>query len=238
MFRGRLIREANIPEANMLTQEILLQIAPGAKADVVAALLQLEPVLHDKYEINTPLRMAHFLAQTGHESAGFTATVENLNYRVQALTATFGSRITAAQAAQYGRNDATGQRANQVEIANIVYGGTWGAKNLGNTQPGDGSRFIGRGLIQVTGRSNYTAAATVIGKSLDDTVTYFATPDGAVESSAWFWTAKGLNDLADDDDIDQITGVINGGTSGLADRQAYLARAKAALGPGTAQAVA
>jgi putative chitinase len=214
----------------MLTQEILNQIAPRAKADVVAALLLEEPVLNDKYAIDTPLRMAHFLAQTGHESAGFTAIVENLNYRVQALTATFGSRITAEQAAQYGRNDATGQKANQTEIANIVYGGSWGARNLGNTQPGDGSKFLGRGLIQVTGRSNYTAAATVIGKSLDDTVTYFATPDGAVESAAWFWTAHKLNALADDDNIEQITRVINGGTAGLDDREAYLARAKAALG--------
>jgi putative chitinase len=222
----------------MLTREIVTQIAPGAKADVVAALLQQEPVLNGKYAINTALRMAHFLAQTGHESAGFTAIVENLNYRVQALTATFGSRITPDQAARYGRNDATGQKANQTEIANIVYGGPWGAKNLGNTQPGDGSKFLGRGLIQVTGRSNYTAAAAVIGKSLDDTVTYFATPDGAVESAAWFWTAHKLNDLADDDNIQQITRVINGGTAGLDDRQAYLARARAALGVDTAGAVA
>jgi putative chitinase len=214
----------------MLTQEILSKIAANAKADVVAALLHQEPVLNDKYAINTPLRMAHFLAQTGHESAGFTAIVENLNYRVQALTATFGSRITAAQAAQFGRDDATGQRANQTEIANIVYGGSWGARNLGNTQPGDGSKFLGRGLIQVTGRSNYTAAATIIVKSLDDTVTYFATPDGAVESAAWFWTAHKLNALADDNNIEQITRVINGGTAGLDDREAYLARAKAALG--------
>jgi putative chitinase len=88
---------------------------------------------------------------------------------------------------------------------------------------------MGRGLIQVTGRSNYTAAATVIGKSLDDTVPYFGTPDGAVETAAWFWSARGLNALADDDDIERITRVINGGTNGLPDRRAYLARAKAAL---------
>ena len=90
----------------------------------------------------------------------------------------------------------------------------------------------------MTGRSNYTAAATVIGRLLDDTVTYFATPDGAVKSAAWFWTAHKLNALADDDNIEQITRVINGGTSGLDDRRAYLARAKAALSPDTAGAVA
>jgi putative chitinase len=213
----------------MLTREILSRIAPRAKPEIVEALLRQEPVLNQKYAINTPLRMAHFLAQTGHESAGFTATVENLNYRVQALTAKFGSRITAAQAARHGRNDATGQKANQAEIANIAYGGAWGAKNLGNTEPGDGSAFIGRGLIQVTGRANYTAAAATIGKSLDEAVAYFATPDGAVESAAWFWTARNLNDLADDDDIERITRVINGSTSELAERRAYLARAKAAL---------
>ena len=75
----------------MLTQEILNQIAPHAKANVAAALLQMEPMLNQKYAINTLLRMAHFLAQTGHESAGFTTILENLNYRVQALTQTFGS---------------------------------------------------------------------------------------------------------------------------------------------------
>jgi putative chitinase len=213
----------------MLTQEILNKIAPDAKPDLVAALLEQEPVLNAKYAIDTPLRMAHFLAQTGHESGGFRTIVENLNYRVQALTATFGSRITAAQAAQYGRNDATGQKANQTAIADIVYGGAWGAKNLGNTQPGDGARFIGRGLIQITGRSNYTAASKVVDKALDETVTYFATPDGAVESAAWFWTARNLNALADDDDIVRITRAINGGTNGMDDRRAYLARAKAAL---------
>lgn len=220
----------------MLTKEILNQIAPHAHADLVAALLDREPVLNEKYAINTPLRLAHFLAQTGHESGGFTTAVENLNYSVQALTATFGSRITAGQAAQYGRNDATGQKANQTEIANIVYGGTWGVKNLGNTQPGDGSEFIGRGLIQVTGRANYTAAAAVIGKTLGDTVSYFATPDGAVELAAWFWLAHKLNDPADDDDVETVTAAINPGMAGLDDRKAYLARAKAALG--VAEAVA
>lgn len=220
----------------MLTQEILNQIAPRAKPEVAAALLPQEPVLNQKYAINTPLRMAHFLAQTGHESAGFTAIVENLNYRVQALTATFGSRITAEQAARHGRNDASGQKANQAEIANVVYGGAWGVKNLGNTQPGDGSAFIGRGLIQVTGRANYTAAAAVIGKPLDEAVAYFTTPDGAVESAAWFWSARKLNALADADDVERITRVINGGTFGLAERRELLARAKAALAAaGTAQ---
>jgi putative chitinase len=229
-------RTGIIQEVNILTQEILKKIAPGARADVVAALLKQETALSEKYSIDTVLRMAHFLAQTAQESAGFTATQENLNYRVQALKATFGSRITAAQAARVGRNDATGQKANQAAIADIVYGGAWGAKNLGNTQSGDGSKFIGRGLIQITGRSNYIAAAKVIRKSLDDVIAYLETPDGAVESAAWFWNSHKLNDLADDKDIDQITKVITGGDIGLADRKNYLKRATAALPAGLAVA--
>jgi putative chitinase len=137
----------------------LQKLAPGGKPEILGAIAELAPVLAEKYGINTPLRMAHFLAQTAHESGEFKVVEENLNYKTTALTAMFGSRITAEQAGKVGRNDATGQKADQAAIANIIYGGAWGAKNLGNTEEGDGTKFKGRGVIQLTGRANYTAFA-------------------------------------------------------------------------------
>ncbi|MEN9928309.1 MAG: hypothetical protein RLZZ231_230, partial [Bacteroidota bacterium] len=109
-----------------------------------------------KYAINTPKRIAHFLAQIHEETGGFVKLSENLNYSPAGLMKTFGTnQISPAQANQYGRM--VNRKANQEAIANIVYGGEWGKKNLGNTQVGDGWRFRGRGLIQITGRANYQA---------------------------------------------------------------------------------
>jgi putative chitinase len=106
------------------------------------------------YDITTPQRVAGFLSQIGHESGGLSSLQENLNYSVDAILKLFGRhRISEADARLYGRT-AT-QKANQKALADILYGGEFGRKNLGNTEPGDGSRFIGRGLKQLTGRSNY-----------------------------------------------------------------------------------
>lgn len=214
----------------MLTDAILKQIAPNARQDIVDALIAQEPVLIATYAINSARRLAHFLAQTAHESGGFRTIVENLNYSVQALTSLFGTaRISAGQAAQFGRNDAIHQPANQQAIANTIYGGTWGARNLGNTDAGDGWTFRGRGLIQVTGRSNYAAFAKSLSKTLDEAVNELETPAGAVISAGWFWDAHKLNPIADTDNITNVTHPINAGLAGLADRQRYLDAAKAAL---------
>lgn len=174
--------------------------------------------------------MAHFLAQTAHESSEFKVVEENLNYKTTVLTAMFGSRITAEQAGKVGRNDATGQKADQAAIANIIYGGVWGAKNLGNTKEGDGAKFKGRGVIQLTGRANYTAFAKAKGISIDEATEYLKTPQGAVESAAWFWGSRGLNALADSDDITAVTKKVNGGTLGIEHRTKLLNRAKSVLG--------
>lgn len=179
-----------------------------------------------EYGITTQRRVAQWLAQVGHESGDLRRTEENLNYQVSALTKLFGRRITVADAARLGRNDATGQRANQEAIANIIYGGEWGRRNLGNTQPGDGWKFRGRGLIQVTGRSNYDACSWALYDEaiLLEEPEILAEPDGAVRSACWFWNSRNLNDLADDQNTGAVTRVINGGTNGLADRQARYSR--------------
>ena len=214
----------------MVTIDQLKQLAPAGKPEILNAIAELAVTLATQYGINTPLRMAHFLAQTGHESGDFKVVEENLNYKNTALTAMFGSRITADQANKVGRNDATGQKADQAAIANIIYGGAWGAKNLGNTEEGDGSKFKGRGVIQLTGRANYTNFAKAKGISVDEAAEYLKTPQGAVESAAWFWKSRGLNELADSDDIRAVTKKVNGGDLGLDHRSQLLAKAKSLLG--------
>lgn len=180
--------------------------------------------LLNNYGVNTPLRLAHFFAQIDHES-GLKPVKENLNYSVKGLLDTFGRhRISEEQARSYGRSRT--QRANQTMIANIVYGGTWGAKNLGNNQPEDGSRFIGRGFIQITGRSNYLVL------SKDTKIDYIKNPDlllteaDAMISALWFWSKNNLNRLADADDVRQVTRRINGGFNGLQHRTQLLIKYK------------
>lgn len=174
--------------------------------------------LLEKYEVNTPFRLAHFFAQIHHESANFTRLQENLNYSVDGLIKTFGRhRITEAQARQFGRTPK--QRANQEAIANILYGGEFGRRNLGNTQVGDGFRFRGRGYKQITGRANYSKLSKDVG------IDYLNNPDwllreaDAMLSALWFWKSNDCNDFADKDDVVGLTRVINGGRIGLAERQ-------------------
>ena len=176
------------------------------------------------FQISTPLRQAHFLAQTGHESAGFLKVEEGLNYSENALTAMFGKRITAEQARAYGRNAM--HPANQKMIASIIYANRNGN---GDINSGDGYRYRGRGLIQITGKANYEALVKQLGA---DVVT---NPDlllgyrfAAMSAAAW-WKNHGLNELADSDDVTRITRVINGGTNGLDDRKSRLSKSKGIL---------
>lgn len=153
--------------------------------------------------------MAAFLAQIAHESGGFNFVQEGLNYSAQGLMKTWPRRFpTLASARPYARNPE--------KIANKVY-----ANRMGNgpESSGDGFKFRGRGLIQLTGRDNYTRFARSIGRTLDQTVAYLETPEGAVASAAWFWDINKLNVYADKDDFVGLTRRINGGTIGLADRK-------------------
>jgi len=203
----------------MLTAETLHKCFPKANKDSLNKYTAALVAACKEFEINTPKRIAGFLSQTAHESAQFSVIKENLNYKAQALIALFGSRITAAQAANVGRDDMTKKAANQEGIANIIYGGVWGSKNLGNTNEGDGWKFRGRGLIQLTGRSNYTRCGQGLGIDLTKDPSYLETPEGAARSAAWFWKSRGLNEVADTGDVVKMTKLVNGGNFGLTDRE-------------------
>lgn len=172
-----------------ITQEQLIAIAPYSRRDRLEKLLPHLNITMQRYEITTPLRKAHFLAQLGHESDGFNTNEEY-----------------ASGAAYEGRRD------------------------LGNTQPGDGVRFKGRGLIQVTGRANYGECGRALGVDLIASPQRLADFDLACLSAGWYWDTRNLNPYADRDDVLTITRIINGGTNGLADRRDYLARAKRVFG--------
>ena len=172
-----------------------------------------------KYSITTPLRLAHFLAQIHHESGGFTRFSENLNYTPAGLLDTFGGRITRQQANQYGRHN--GYIAQQPNIANTVYGGAWGIVNLGNTQKGDGYKFRGRGLIQLTGRANYEAYKKYSGLDVVSNPDLVATLSVGLDVAGWFWLKNNINTLSDRNDIEGITKKINGGQKGLEKRKQY-----------------
>jgi len=182
--------------------------------------------LFEKYQINTPLRIAGFMAQCAHESRDFTALEENLNYSEDALNRVFGRYFGP------GKRNATEYARNPEKIANYVYQDEFRSKSgaLGNTQAGDGWRFRGRGIKQLTGRNNYTAFAKTVGITAKQAADYVATPKGAIESACWFWAARNLNAVADADDIVRMTKIINGGAIGLEDRRARYIKAKAILG--------
>ena len=173
------------------------------------------------YNIATPLRIAHFLAQVGHESGSLRLCEENLNYSAAGLLATWPNLFDAATAAAY---------AHQPEkIANRAYANRM---SNGSEASGDGWRFKGRGLIQMTGRANYTlySASTKRDVVTDPNPALVASDAHlAVDVAGWYWSQHGLNQLADLDDCRTITRRINGGLNGLDDRLARLARAKSIL---------
>lgn len=166
------------------------------------------------YEINTPQRVAAFIAQCAHESGGFMVLKENLNYRWQTLRKIFPKYFPTDELAQ-----AYAAQPNKQElIANLVY-----ANRMGNGTPesGDGYRFCGRGLIQLTGRENYSWFAASLEISVEEAAEYLETFEGAAQSACWFWETNKLNQYADTGDILTLTKRINGGTIGLEDRIAH-----------------
>ena len=169
----------------------------------------LEQLLPD-YEINTPKRMAAFLAQCAHESGNFIATKENLNYRPETLVKLFSKYFDLPTAQQY-----CALPNKQEAIANKIYANRMGN---GNEDSGDGYRYCGRGLIQVTGKANYTDFADSLQISPEDAAEYMHTFEGAAQSACWFWESRKLNDYADRGDIKGMTKIINGGYIGLEDR--------------------
>jgi len=194
-----------------ITEQQLLQILPnaGRQAGVFVPVLN---TAMGKYAIVTRLRVAAFIAQVGHESGQLMRLVENLNYSAEGLMKTWPSRFDLVRATAAARKPE--------QIANIVYAG-----RMGNTEPGDGWKYRGRGLFQVTGRANYAACGEALGLGLLKCPELLEEPQHAAMSAAWFWHRAGLNTLADAGDFLLITKRINGGTNGLADRKALYDRA-------------
>lgn len=176
------------------------------------------------YEIDTPQRVAAFLAQCAHESGGFTAIQENLNYRPETLLKIFPKYFPGGLAeAQHICSLPNKQEA----IANRVY-----ANRMGNgpEESGDGWKFCGRGLIQLTGRSNYTKFAESIDTPVEEITEFLQTFEGCIQSACWFWEANNLNQYADSGDILTMTKRINGGTIGLEDRKQHYQHALQVFG--------
>ena len=168
-----------------------------------------------KYDINTPKRIASFISQCAHESRDFTALQENLNYSQGALERVFSRYFGPGKrnAAEYARNPE--------KIANYVYMDEFRSKRgaLGNTQPGDGWRFRGKGLKQLTGRNNVEGFAKDYDMTAEEASEWLETKEGALASALWFWDKNNLNEIADTGDVRAATKRINGGDIGLADRQ-------------------
>ena len=195
-----------------LTKEMLGAMIPGnSKLDMwYDAIVEIFP----KYDINTPERMAGFIAQCAHESNNFKSLEENLNYSESALNRVFGRYFgtggTKRDAKEYARNPE--------KIANYVYMDEFRKYKMGNVKEGDGWLFRGRGLKQLTGRENYTKFGKTVSMTAEQAAEYVATEKGAIESACWFWKTSKLNAIADKGDIVKMTKKINGGDIGLADR--------------------
>jgi putative chitinase len=213
---SKMFAEGTISQPSVITEPapapsiggLKLEKLKGHIPDTVIAQI---PNTAAKFQINTPLRLAHFLAQCGHESGGFRLTKENLNYSAKGLNGTFKKYFpTEASAKPYERQP--------TKIANKVYGNRMGN---GPESSGEGAKFCGRGYIQLTGKENYTA----FGKSINEDI--LSNPDRvasdyALLSAAWFFSKNGLHKMADegasDTVVTKITKRVNGGTIGLADR--------------------
>lgn len=173
--------------------------------------------LFEKYGITTDKRIAAFMAQAAYESNDFNKLEENLNYSWQRLRQVFPKYFPTDSAAQ--------KVARQPEaIANIIYNDKYRTSKLGNIYDGDGWKFRGSGIFQLTGRYNYEAFGKTINKTADETAVYIRTKQGAFESALWFWNTKNLDKYADTDDITGMTKIINGGDIGLSERLSFYKR--------------
>ena len=213
---SKMFSEGTVSAPTVITEPAPVKSVGGLKLEglrghIPDAVIAQIPDTAAKFEINTPLRLAHFLAQCGHESGGFRLTKENLNYSAKGLNGTFKKYFpTEAAAKPYERQPA--------KIANKVYGGRMGN---GPESSGEGSKFCGRGYIQLTGKDNYTA----FGKSINEDMTVNpdkVASDYALLSAAWFFSKNGLHKMADGgagvDTVKAITKRVNGGYIGIDDR--------------------
>jgi putative chitinase len=168
----------------------------------------------ERFNINTPLRKACFIGQCAHESGHFKFLEENLNYKADSLMRVWPKRFNHALAQECAHDPE--------KIANVVYADRMGN---GDSDSGDGYAYRGRGLIQLTGKANYDAFGNAMGLDVLENPDYLATPEGACLSAGWFWEHHGLNELADQNELEQMTKRINGGTLGLQERAVLMQQA-------------
>ena len=185
--------------------------------DWYEAMLEILPL----WEVNTIERVAMFIAQCGHESAGFRVLTENLNYSAKALNTIFPKYFRRA-----GRN-ANDYHRQPEKIANVIYANRM---DNGDSDSGDGWRFRGGGILQLTGRYNYTQFAKAMEMTAEEAVDYVRTKKGALDSACWFWDTNNINKWCDDMDVVGATKRINGGTIGLDDRKKHYLHAMDVLG--------
>jgi putative chitinase len=206
-----------------VTLDQILHLAPNARSSYRDAFQNGQDVLDRAGISDTPLRIAHFMAQVLHESGGLTIQFENLNYSADRLPMVWPSRFKPT-----GPLDPNAYAHNPQKLANEVYGG-----RMGNTNPDDGFTYRGRGLLQLTGKDSYREATTRLRASNPDAPDLVANPDEVISSSwcvaiaAAEWAACGCNTFADQDDVTKVTRAINGGTIGLSERKEWLKRTKA-----------
>jgi putative chitinase len=191
----------------MITKDQLQSFFEDTDEEVIDKFVEPLNKAMEHFEINNSQRVAMFLAQVGHESGGLNHVAENLNYKAATLTKVFPKYFRDRDPEEYAHNPE--------KIANLVYGGRMGN---GDEDSGDGYKYRGRGLIQLTGHDNYKHFSDALGMDIDDAVTYLETPEGAAMSAAWFWNSRHLNAVADAGDVVKATKLINGGTIGLEER--------------------
>lgn len=192
-----------------ITKDNLFKIFPKTNAETLASWVDPLNATCERYDITTAARTAAFVAQIGHESGEMKRIVENLNYSTEGLMTTFKKYFpNKTLADKYARRPE--------HIANLVY-----ANRMGNgpESTGDGWKYRGRGLIQITGKNNYAALAKALGMTITQTLAFLDTKEGAAHSAGWFWSVNNLNGLADMTRFTEITKKINGGTHGLDDRK-------------------
>jgi putative chitinase len=204
----------------MLSADQIQKLYPRAAGEHLAAFAtQADGLLRGYGMSRKPIRLAFFLAQMGHESAGLTRTEEDLNYRPERLLQIWPRRFASlADAAPYARNPQ--------KLAEFVYGGR---RDLGNKIAGDGWLFRGRGYIQLTGRITYTEVGAIAGLELENQPDLVASPDHALHVACAFWEWKGLNKVCDTGDFEAVTRRVSGGLHGLQDRRAWLDKVRRVL---------
>lgn len=194
--------------AELVTFDQLNEFFEDTNEDIVAKYVEYMNDVMSFYEINNPQRISMFLAQVGHESGGMRTIKENLNYSADGLKKIFPKYFRTVNPADYAKKPE--------KIANRVYASRMGN---GDEASGDGYRYCGRGLIQLTGKSNYMAFAQDMNMSLEEATEWLKDEEGATWSAGWFWDSRELNQWADKGDILTVTKKINGGTIGLEDRK-------------------